>query len=71
MPYGVPGPSAMFPQAGQFMPIPQQHQNEQLRKFWVDQQKEIEQVWGLLRTLKGLMPAGMLRHALMDCWLPG
>ena len=58
MPYGVPGPSGMYPPAGQYLPMPQQHQNEQLRKFWKEQQEEIEQVsHSILRAAECLLSA--------------
>lgn len=42
--YGAPGPSGMYPPAGQYISMPQQQQNEQLRLFWLQQQQEIQQV---------------------------
>ncbi len=42
--YGAAGPSGMYPPAGQYIPMPQQQQNEQLRLFWLQQQQEIQQV---------------------------
>ena len=38
----------MYPPAGQYIPMPQQQQNEQLRLFWLQQQQEIQQVCSLL-----------------------
>ncbi len=40
--YGTPAASMYQPQ--QYMPIPQHQQNEQLRQFWIQQHREVQEV---------------------------
>lgn len=54
MQYG--GPSASMYQPQQYVPIPQHQQNEQLRQFWLQQHREIQEV--------GTDPAEFKNHQL-------
>ncbi len=55
MQYGGPSPSMYQPQQ-QYVPIPQHQQNEQLRQFWLQQHREIQEV--------GTDPAEFKNHQL-------
>ena len=54
MQYGTPAASMYQPQ--QYMPIPQHQQNEQLRQFWIQQHREVQEV--------GTDPAEFKNHQL-------
>lgn len=55
MQYGAPPASVYQPQQ-QYVPIPQHQQNEQLRQFWLQQAREIQEV--------GTDPAEFKNHQL-------
>ena len=55
MQYGAPSASMYQPQQ-QYVPIPQHQQNEQLRQFWLQQHREIQEV--------GTDPAEFKNHQL-------
>ena len=56
MQYGGQSSASMYQPPQQYVPIPQHQQNEQLRQFWLQQHREIQEV--------GTDPAEFKNHQL-------